>query len=793
MIGAFVVAAAALAAEPSCVSLTWTAPTGPAEVLEWPLVADGTPVATVRSRDGGTESRAGWLVDEDPRAGWVRARLPWACGLDSTGAEQDESGPARTVLVELSPDATAAFAWAHDAQGDWTGAAWAPAAGGSAQLAVDQERRWDISAVGTPTPWRAELSAEASSVRLEPHTPMARTWSPRFRTRFLWALLPVQLLCLGVGLAVWARTARRLGALPVGLAVGAGLCLLWPVLADPGARLLWTGGAVVDPRDSAALLAQLADALARGGDVGFRFRYPEGSSVLWGGPSLLGYLPGLPWAWAGSPVAGHNLAGVFWLAVMALSCGGLARSRGLGPAGVLVAVGAAVASPALVDELDAWSLDRATLAVVPLVAWALDHCARRPGPKAAALVGLAVGAGIYAQVYTGLYLALVVPLWCALHLPGHGWRRRLGWLLAGGLLSLLLAAPGLHHLRQGTSVAAGTDDPRPLGLAVDDVLQPFPDGSTAVAAIQRSRQARRTREGLSMATATDRLATAQALALDGQEVAEPARWVALGRWWWLLAGLLLVGSRGRRRAASTVAEPASLLVLAAGPFLLWEGRWTGVPLPHLLPWLALPGWEQLKNVHRAALMAAPLAALVPAALVDRLAPRRAAAVVGLVAAALVVLVSHQGLPKAPKTRALPWEPALEAARGAAVVALPIDAPAPPEVVELALVHDLSIVGEPPFETRREGAQPWLEDNALLSEWALAAGSSRPRRSLRTSDPSGALAELRHYGVTGVVVVHAALPPGQGTALPAALDAVLEPASRGPSASLWWLPAAQHVP
>jgi hypothetical protein len=803
----------ALAAPPPCVSLSWSVQVAPDEVREWPLVADGTPVATVRSRDGGTESRAGWLPDEDPRRGWVRARLPLACGLRSEGAARSESAAARgtlaeagsaldstaensvlqTILVQTPPEATGVFGWGKDEHGDWTGATWAPAPQGEAHLAVEGARRWELSALGTARPWRGELRDGADTVRLEPHSPMPRTWSPRFRSRFLWALLPVQLLCIGVGLVVWARSARRLGGVASALAVGLGLGLLWPVLADPGARLLWTGGAVVDPRDSAALLAQLADALLRGGDVGFRFRYPEGSSVLWGGPSLLGYLPGLPWAWAGSPVAGHNLAGVFWLAVMALSCGGLARSRGLGPAGVLVAVGAAVASPALVDELDGWSLDRATLAVVPLVAWALEHCARRPGPRGAALVGIAVAAGIYAQVYTGLYLAVLVPMWCLLHLWGHGARRRLKWLLAGGVLALGLAAPALHHLHTGTSPAAGTDDPRPLADTEDSVLEPFPDNLTAEAAIQRSRQARRTRAGLAMATATERLATAQALALDGRELVAPARWVALGRWWWLLAGLLVVLARDRRRAVSTVAEPASLLVFAAGPFLLWDGRWTGVPLPHLLPWLALPGWEQLKNVHRAALMAAPLAGLVPAGVVDRLAPRRGAAVVGLLAAGLVILISHQGLPKAPKTRLLPREPALEPARGSAVVALPLDSPAPPEVVELALVHGLSIVGEPPFETRRAGAQPWLEDNALLSAWALGSGSTRPRRSLYSSDPGASLAELRHYGVAGVVLVHAALPEGQGAALPAALDADLEPGGRGRSASLWWLPPGPEAP
>ncbi len=774
-----------------CTTPQWTAPgTAWQATLAAP---DGHPVAVLRATDGGTTATGGWRPDEDPRVGQLRVGLVALCGLPAGTATTDEDIPARTVLVTVDPAATGVVGWGRDAHGDAVALAWAPATGGQASLPLADGLRWELAAEGTALPWIGRAQDGDRQATLAPLSPAPRRWSPALRRRALGLLYPVQALLALVALVALGRAARRLGAVPTLLAAGVGVGLLWPVLADPGRVLLWTGGAVADPRDSAALLAQLADALAHGGDVGFRFRYPEGASVLWGGPALLGYLPGLPSAFAGQPIAGHNIGNAVWMAILALSCGALARARGLGPAGVVVAAVAGAASPALVDELDAWSLDRATLAAVPLAVWAIERCARRPGPGGALLVGLAVGGALYAQVYTGLYLALVAPLWVLLRVPGRGAGQRLGWLAAGGLAAALVAAPGLHHLATATAGAAETTDARPLREVVPDVLAPL-SPAAATAAVQHSRQARRGRGGLPMATATDRLATALALSIDGRELVSPQRWLPLGRWWWGLAALLVLAAPRRRSRWLAVAEPASLLVLAAGPFLLWDGRWTGLPLPHLLPWLVVPGWEELKNVHRAALMAAPLAGLVPAMLVDGLAPRRRgpALVLGLGAAVAVVGLSHGGRPPAPKLRRLSVEPALAAARGRALVPLPLDRPMPPAVVEAALVHGFSVVGAPPFEADRHGTPPWMDDNALLNRWALASGSSRPQRALGGS-AGPALADLRRYGVDGAVLVPAAARPGTLPGLRAALDAVLVPAAAGPGAALWWLPPAQEPP
>lgn len=789
-----------------CTPVSWTL-TVPAGAVSWTVIRgpDGTEIARLHGQDGGSQDRFGWRPDTDPRPGQLGLRMPALCVPDGTpwtmahshpaqvSATSDEPVAARTVAASGLDGALAVQGWRVGPSGAWDGLAWAPANDESdrSEMIVTEVGDWQLTSMGGGAAAVADLRAGDTAATLDHLVPARRTWDPTLRSRARWVLFPLHALLLLVGTIALVRGIRRSPWWLVPGSIGLASALLWPVLKDPAGALLWTGGAVADPRDSAALIAQLADALLHGGDVGFVFRYPEGASVLWGGPSLLGYLPVLPISLTLGPVAAHNLGNILWMSILAIATGLLAKDRGLGPAGITVAAGATLFTPALIDEVDGWSLDRATLALVPLTVLALDRCARQPSPRRVLLAGLVLGGAVYAQVYMGLYLAILAPLWVLPRLKRPHVRRQLIAFTAVGLVAALVATPGLHHLRTATSTDANTADSRPLASVVDNVLQPFPDGD-ADARINRSRHARRTRDGLEMGDAQARLATAAALSLDGWALMRPQGWVPGGALWWWLVGLSLVVVHRRHRPVRAAWDPAVLLVFGAGPFLVVGGGWTGIPLPHLVPWLAIPGWEQLKNVHRAALMAIPLAALPVAALVDRVAPRRRgpAAVVGAAACTALFVYTHGASLPTVKTRRLQHAGALDDLAGQAVAIFPSGSPTPDAVTEAALVHGLRVVANPPFEARSAGTHPWSEDNPLLNRWTALSGGTRPHRMLHVADFDDALRNLRSHGLDAVVVLPAAIPPALRPPLLADIDALLPRISSDAGAIVWSLNPAE---
>ena len=113
-----------------------------------------------------------------------------------------------------------------------------------------------------------------------------------------------------------------------------------------------------------------------------------------------------------------------------------------------------------------------------------------------------------------------------------------------------------------------------------------------------------------LGTARKRVLAAGSMSLTAEELVSPRAWLPGGPWAWPLLLLAVMLAPNRRRAALGTAEVAVLMALSLGPFLHIGGR----PGAGLTPWGALaiviPGFDQLKNVDRAALLAATLAPAV---------------------------------------------------------------------------------------------------------------------------------------------------------------------------------------
>jgi len=642
--------------------------------------------------------------------------------------------------------------------------------------------RWQVAAVGTERPHVEQLHAPAAQLRLDQSLqPLPRLPAPS-------GLLGLLVLPAGILLAAAAAGARRLVQTPgapwlilaalITAAIG-----IAAVLRSPGTALLSAGGVVEDPADSVALLATMLDALRQGSDVGRAYAWPEGASWLTVGPSWLGYLPAGVIGALSDPVTGHNLGIGLGLAGLSLAVSLLTRSYGVRLPLAIAAGAAAALCPAVIDEVDAISLDRATLYTAPLALLCLHRAVTRAGRGWTIAAGIAIAAGIYGQVYYGIFFAVVAPLLGGLRLLGAVEGGRLAGLrrlLLAGVVAVVVAAPGLHTLRAGT--AGLYDDTAPLS----DWRAPV-TAEQANAFLARSDQ-----RTLPMQTAEQRLLTTAGQALSAESAAAPIGFVGGGVWWGL-AGLSLLLAQRRGLALLALADVAVLLILSLGPFLKTAAGWSGVPLPHYLLFLGIPGFDQLKNVHRFALMAAVLAPVPLALGIDGLSRRlprlQRIAELGLAAALLATLVrlDNQQMPRLTHPPHVAWHPASAALSGLApapAIALPLHHPTPRSIAVAAAQHHIPLVNPPPFEVSRSALSPWAEDNALLNVLAALSANPRVGRLLPATDHTADLAALWADGVRYVVLFRQEMVHHEAAA--ALLDGLLERAGTDPTVTVWHL-------
>ena len=307
-----------------------------------------------------------------------------------------------------------------------------------------------------------------------------------------------------------------------------------------------------------------------------------------------------------------------------------------------------------------------------------------------------------------------------------------------------------------------------------------------------------------LGTARKRVLAAGSMSLTAEELVSPRAWLPGGPWAWPLLLLAVMLAPNRRRAALGTAEVAVLMALSLGPFLHIGGR----PGAGLTPWGALaiviPGFDQLKNVDRAALLAATLAPAVLAlgaeGALQRF-ERRFGVPAGRVAltaiAAWMVLglgglrwqsdgPARNGI--AIRTQLWPRHPGLEALPPGAVVSLPLDGPVAPGQAVPVLEAGLGLVNPPPFEIPPDATGPWSDDLPLLNRLAILSGDAHGTRPLPPGDPDQDIDVLVQAGVVGVVL-HPDRMPGPATAEAAAalLDELLPRVGEAHGAIVWAVP------
>lgn len=823
--------------------LEWSFPLEKGHVARVELyTAQGQLLTRFLGADGVQRSQFGWRPDLDPRPGRVQGRVEelWLLAGDYRVVEHLPSGTRertfqtvadspRSILVNLLPGATGVEAWRKSTEGGQDGYAWSPVFPGDLSFLSLGPGHWralmrgdsrsDAADIGKSTTWIAFSRWRAPSERWTDHS---REWMVRS------VLVPVTVLLLAVGL-VGAWRARRTRGLWLAVLVSAGLGALaiHPLLHDLAHQVLMEGDEFTDPVDSIAQVAATADSLPRLSDVTRRFSFPEGSSWVVTGPSWLGYLVPAVVSWWRGPVVGHNVGLAVGMALLALFSWALARSLGAGRFSALFASGGAVLAPVMLDELDAMSLDRSTLFLVPLFFLCFHRAASQRSWGWPLAAGIALAAVFYGQVHYGIYLAAACPFLVLPRLVGPGVRARLGRMLVVGVVAFLIMLPGLEVLRQGTSDTPYNDATTTLRETTADLLHPVePQQARDYVRNYDPRQG-----GLNdppMATPQDRLLAAVARSLTLRDVVSPSELFTGRALYWLLAALSIGFALAARRGAVAVAtaDVFVLLLFALGPFLRTGDQVRLVPLPYYLDFLFIPGFEQLKQVYRYVLLAATISSVPVAVGLEgvfrrfREKPPERWRWIELPAVALLlffaVAVRAAGInfwqwpPRIhyasagerslvtttvwwPHARSLSLPASLEELDPGGALAIPIEEPIDSKVAVHALQVGLSLVNSPPFGLPRKLHLPfWMETNGILNDLAWASGSDRPNRRIHGGDKQRDLQDLHDQGLR-YVVLYRDLLPGPELVAPteAVLDRWFERKGDDGQVAVWALPASEQ--
>ncbi len=456
-----------LAHEPGSAA-RWAGPAPAGGILELRLEGPGGATVSTWVQDGGTQNRLTWRPDEDPAEG--RVAVQWAELWVDPGPHRveawvpGETEPrwTRSLLAKAGPepqhattDHTVVGLRRH--KGAHDGLSLSAPSHGVARI-PGGSGTWDLS---TQAP-------QAATARVGPHTPppdlrkapaaLVRTRAPKHRLLVALGLVPA--FVLGVAaVGVASRGALRLrGLVPALLvALACALLVLAPVLGAPSQRLLSTGWPISDPVDSVALIAAIAGDLPWLTGQSAAVQWPEGSSWLAAGPAALPALLLSPVCRVLGPVAAHNLGVGLGSAALALAAWGLARVRGARPGPALLAGAAAVLAPAIWDEWDALSLDRASLFAVPLSLLVLDLAVRRGGTRRLLLAGVLVGTTLYWQVYHSIFFGFSLPALVAPLLVHRRGARRLRRLATVACVAGLVSLPGLVALSTAAQAPGGED------------------------------------------------------------------------------------------------------------------------------------------------------------------------------------------------------------------------------------------------------------------------------------------------------------------------------------------------
>ena len=621
------------------------------------------------------------LKDQNPQKGAMQIPLPnWylARGTYSLHIQEDlhhrietfeiTSPQTRTVLVQTPKQARAVEAW----QGN--NVAWAPVKEGFAVLPLNNGT-WEVHTQNTNTAYQGHIPPNIDLYRI-PNAPQPLPRPPHPTNNLL--LLPAlfALFCCGFILPKW--NAKVLVGLVFALV--AIPLFLGPVLYAPTQTMLQAPGNITDPSDSLAL----STGMGLFSTNSFAFSFPEGSNWLTLGPSWLNYLPASLLSKWFNPILAHNF-GFAWSAFLfGFLLWVMGRKLDLPPftAGAYSLL--VVLHPAILDEIDSCSLDRAALFVFPLCYLYIHQALERQDRKSLIQAGCALGVSIHIQLYYSLYFVLLLPVMILARSWRQSWRPLIRFIKLAPI-ALVLAVPALWVLQEGSEGAytiSNTTLP-----ALDDISQKY-----ANYFLQHSST------DLPTSSPTERILSASKRSLSLQDLYSL-----------LLPFLpfLFLFFISRTQKKYLLLEILWLSILCLGPVLLTNNTWSATPLPYywLMKWI--PGVDQLKNVYRMSFL---LLLLLPLPIFLLIRNR-----VSLLVPIAILLLGTRPLQH---TKKIPTSKALQSIQGGNVCFLPLSRHTPQWMSNIAARYRLKLSNPPPFETSKYALTPISVDYPLLNRLSL---------------------------------------------------------------------------
>ncbi len=353
-----------------------------------------------------------------------------------------------------------------------------------------------------------------------------------------------------------------------------------------------------DPPTSASFLQAIASNPSS--PISPSFSYPEGHNWLIMGPSWLAYLFCTPFVWIFDGVRAHNIGVALLCAALFWSITQYGKRLGLSKQAYVFAGLGGVLAPVFLNELDKLSLDRAFLFPLPLLLLFLQKRSQRFAIGAITSIGLL----FYGQFYYGIFLGAALPF-LLLH------RLRL-YHLKIAVAGFFVLLPGLLLLQQTTTGTPYDSN----AFVFSDILSPVTADE-----IQQFVQKfdPRQGEGLGnrpMETSKDQLMTSIVNSVHPKDILFPSVYFC-GQslyWVWIVLALILV--HRKKQVLRTSLDVLILSVFAMGPFIRASDQELITPLPFYLYQLGIPSFAQLKHPDRFAPMAAIIAAIPLAFLLD---------------------------------------------------------------------------------------------------------------------------------------------------------------------------------
>ena len=193
---------------------------------------------------------------------------------------------------------------------------------------------------------------------------------------------------------------------------------------------------------------------------------------------------------------------------------------------------------------------------------------------------ITIGSSVYFQLYYSLYAAVVLPLYALCLCAQKRSLFPIQTLVKIAPVALFIALPAYWVLQEGSMGSYQVDQ---LTIASPDSINA--DYANRFLASPDHR--------LPTETATQRLLSAAKGSISPEKIWNMS-------YFWLPA--LLVAAFCRPKLRPICALITTLLILALGPVWIYNQKWSDTTLPYFFLMKWLPGFDQLKNVYRFALL-----------------------------------------------------------------------------------------------------------------------------------------------------------------------------------------------